>query len=245
MFKVELISSDTSCDCLEHMYDYIADCCSVVRNKQPRDSEKLFKRLMKESYGDKPSRVLELIPCEMEVSELNQLPKPIKYFGFTIDNIYYTNMRELLNLGFELDIAMGYISDFRDYATFRITAPYFIYAQVSTHTQLTTVSHSKRYSKDRLGYWKPEEIDMSQDEWNDFVYNTSPYYLRDSMKNVGITRGEILNRGADSLELRSFVIGGYTNDPSAWKHFINQRLDSHTQKETRELAKQIDKFLWN
>ena len=101
--KAELVTLPTIATD-QSLKQYLADCSSVVRNKAPRDNDKLFERLMKESYGNKPSRVLEFIPCVVKASmpkqgleegDIHQL------FGFFVEDAYFTNARELLNWGFE------------------------------------------------------------------------------------------------------------------------------------------------
>lgn len=44
---------------------------------------------------------------------------------------------------------------------------------------------------------------------------------------------------SDMLQNRVFTLGGYTNNPNAFPHFLSQRLDSHTQLETRDFTKLI------
>jgi len=63
------------------------------------------------------------------------------------------------------------------------------------------------------------------------------------MKKCGVTRKEVFDRGIDMLQNRVFVIGGYTNNPNAWGHFLEQRLDNHTQLETREFTMLLDEQL--
>lgn len=231
---------------------YLADCSSVVRNAQPKDNERLFQRLLKESFGDKASRVFEYIPCKLEGAEtLLDIPTDQTFGFFDFDEgMYYTNARELLNWGLSWEIVVSLV-DFTNYKAVKITAPYFIYGQLSTHTQITSVSHSNRYTESDLGYWMPDEIkeywrergytfDHAEDlqaNWNELVKRTGPVKLQEYAKAKGVTRREVYARGADMLQYRVATLGGYTNNPNAWPHFINQRLhDPHTQKETRQLA---------
>lgn len=226
------------------LYDYIAECASVVRDKTPKSAEKLFNRLLTESYGETASRVLEYLPCKIGLNEADDLYDGVNQtFGFVDGEIYYTNARELLNLGMPLDKVLSFV-DFENYAVFKIEAPYFIYGQVSTHNQLTTVSHSQRFSECDRGFWKPEEFSaIDAVTWNSFVTGSSPNSLKNTMKDFGVKRREVFERGADMLQMRVFTIGGYTNNPNAWRHFIEQRTDKHTQLETRVLAEQIKELL--
>lgn len=222
---------------LKDVERYLAECVTPVRDKSPKSPEKLFNRLMTESIGDKPSRVLEYIPCVVRMSKVFRADMSSQTFGFIKDKKYHTNARELLNWGWSIDNVLEVI-DFTHYKVFRCVTPYFIYGQLSTHTQLTTVSHSQRYAKSERGYWMPPEISgISQAQWDEGVaVKWRPMELQELMRKNGITRKEVLDRGKDMLQMRAFTIGGFTNNPNAWDHFIDQRSDLHTQYETRNFV---------
>lgn len=233
--KVELIKPKSNS--IEDLQEYIATLSSVVRDKQPKSAEKLFSRLLKESIGDKASRVLEYIPCTIDNFKTSGIH--LQLFGFyDVKGYYYTNARELLNWGWDLENVLKAV-DFTHYKVFKCEAPYFIYGQVNTHNQLTTVSHSQRYAECARGYWMPPEVNISQGSWDKMIPITTPNNLKALMKQQGVKRKEIFDRGADMLQNRVFTIGGYTNNPNAWQHFFKQRLDSHTQLETREFASML------
>ena len=227
---------------LENLQLYLAECSSVVRNKTPKDAAKLWDRLLKESYGHKPSRMFEYIPCKVPRSEiLSMLDNGImdQMFGFFDDKYYYTNARELLYIGWDWDDILPEV-DFTNYRAVKVTAPYFIYGQLSTHTQITSVSHSARYTESELGYWKPEEVVAPQAVWNDMVQTMTPKALQEFMKGCDIVRREVFARGSDMLQNRIYCLGGYLNNPNAFPHFINQRMrDPHTQLETRQITTMI------
>ena len=241
---------------LEDLQAYIAECSSVVRDKDPKSPEKLWNRLLKESFGDTASRVMEYIPCEinsLHVVERMQKYSDVQFFGFISTGMYYTTMRELLNWGWTMEECLTVV-DFTHYKAFKCMTPYFLYGQVSTHNQVTTVSHSQRYGTCDRGYWMPPEMaahydaifdnpNASQFEWDRAVTESSPTVLKNFMKSQGIVRKEVWDRGADMLQNRVFTIGGYTNNPNAWPHFVDQRTDSHTQKETREFTQQLQELL--
>lgn len=233
---------------LESIADYISQCSSVVRDKEPANAMKLLTRLMTESYGDKASRVLEYIPCTINLEDISDVHQIFGFFQG--DSTYYTNARELLNWGWTFDEVLAVV-DFTNYRTFHCVAPYFIYGQLSTHTQITSVSHSQRYGSCDRGYWQPEECknyffsEWAMDDsvldthWNKLVENYSPSQLKSLMKlDCGIKRKEVWDRGADMLQNRVFTLGGYIQ-PNGWTHFIAQRLDSHTQLETRDFTQLI------
>ncbi len=246
----------------ESLKQYLADCSSVVRNAQPKDNERLFARLMKESYGGKASRVFEYIPCRVfykKAIDMIESAKVQQLFGFFDGYGYYTNARELFNWDWSWGDIIWHV-DFTDYRAVRVKAPYFIYGQISTHTQITSVSHSNRYTEAGMGYWMPEEChayyfedrdtlvdpaqfeDRLQTSWNIIVETLSSKSLESFMRKLGVTRREVYARGSDMLEYRVATLGGYLSNPNAWPHFINQRaLDPHTQKETREIAAMIAK----
>ena len=257
--KVELIKTPERGDdynySIEDIKQYIADCSSVVRNKQPKDNDRLFDRLLKESYGDRPSRVLEYIPVLLNGQAVIEMvgTDNIQLFGFFKFGNYYTNFREVGNWGWKLEETLSYI-DFTHYKAVRVTAPYFVYSQISTHCEITSVSHSNRYTASGMGYWHPEEFTVYKrkqdckitDEqlgelWGTRVENTSPVNLEAFMKDtLKIKRREIFARGRDMLQYRSSTLGGYTNNPNAWPHFLHQRGDDlHTQMETRRIAMMI------
>ena len=244
----------------ESIAGYVAECAGVVRDRAPKDAVKLLHRLMTEAYGGKPSRVLEYVPCKWDrdavACESERLFEPFSQdFGFFHEDFYYTNARELLNLGWDLDIVMEQI-DFSHYKTVQCVAPYFVYGQLSTHTQITSVSHSQRFAETDRGYWCPKEIyeflerslpEISpQDRWNDVVVYSSPSDLVSIMKNTyGIKRREVWARGADMLQYRPFTLGGYTNNPNAWRWFVDQRTkDNHVQQETRDFVSMISEAVY-
>lgn len=235
---IELPTDITS----ETLKQYLADCSSVVRNAQPKDNERLFQRLLKESFGDKPSRVFEYIPCKLSDAEFMYGSKQAnQFFGFWDGEFYYTNARELLNWGTEWESIVDHV-DFTHYRTVKVTAPYFLYGQASTHNQITSVSHSNRYTESGLGYWMPDESNQlhSQEEWDKMIPTVSPEKLQNYMKHYGVKRREVYARGSDMLAYRVFTLGGYLNNPNAWPQFINQRLhDPHTQLEMRSLTSLI------
>lgn len=248
MITVNLINTPTEINNAT-LKQYLADCASVVRGVQPKDNDRLFARLIKEGFGDTPSRMFEFIPCVLGMGDfmlsLNQADQHFGFFSKT-DEAYYTNARELLSVGVSWNDVIRVV-DFTHYRAIHVVAPYFLYGQASTHTQITSVSHSNRYTDSSLGYWMPEEAERvwTHDAWGDMVENKTPVQLKQYMKDdLGVTRREVYARGSDMLQYREFTLGGYLNNPNAWPHFINQRAkDPHTQREMRELASMIEGVL--
>lgn len=250
--KVVEIQTPTTTD-EQSIYEYIAKCSSVVRDKEPANPERLWNRLWEESYGNLRSRVLEYVPVTLVKGEMNH--KAEKLYGYMNHTTgqYRTSMREVGNWGKSLDEAIeAGLVNFNGYKAFTVMAPRFVYNQLQTHNNVTSVCFSARYSDNHMGYWYPEEFaaftehyKSTQELWNAIVENYSPKEIRNFMKNeLGIKRKEVYSRGADSLEYVKFTLGGYTDVEESWKHFVNQRLDAHTQKETREVAKMISDKLY-
>ena len=198
-----------------------------------------------------PSSVFSFIPLKLNRNgvEKSIIGKDIQLFGFFKGDSYFSNMREVLNWGWNYIDALQYV-DFSNYKVVRAMAPYMCYQQIRTHSQLNAVSHSARYTESDLGYWMPEEYlpfqkkhgyMEPQESWNDFVQNNTPAMLKAFMKHtLGINRREVYARGSDMLQYRVFSLGGYTNNENAWPHFIRQRAyDPHTQLETRLLCEMI------
>lgn len=220
--------------------EYISSLSSAVYgNNAVKNPKKRFIALLKESYGDMASRVLEYLPCKIPAAGICDIKEQL--FGFQIRGTcnYYTNARELLHWGWTIEKVKKFI-DFTHYRAFRCVAPRFVYNQVQTHTQITTVCFSARYSVNKLGYYKPKRVMV--DNWGWYVQNTPPIALKQYLKQFS-KRTEIYNRGADSLENVCFSLGGFLNNPNSFPHFINQRTHYKTQKETREFVKLFKKYL--
>ena len=245
----------------EELDRYLADICSVVRDKNVKNPHSLTDRLLKESYGGKSSSVLAFVPCIVKkdiVKPFSRQNRFMQTFGF-IDletQLFHTNLREVLNLGIELDEALQYV-DFTHYKAFKARVPNFTYSQLRTHTQVNFLQQSNRYVATDYGYFMPDEVSdyfwslpakqRSRNGglkawWNTKVKNTSPAKLIDFMRRVGVKRKEIYNRGADSLKIRPCSIGFNLLNPNSWQHFKNQRMnDSHTQLECRIFMKELAK----
>ena len=243
MIKIERIYPPNEIN-KESIADYLAKCGSVVRGKMPKDNMKLFNRLSTEAYGNTASRMMEYVPITIDKNMIYN--KANKLFGFYGEfNKYHTNLRELMNWGCSWHMLEEYI-DFSNYFVIKVNIPYFIIAQIQTHTQITSVMHSKRYTSGVYDFWCPPEffkwskVMHKQKYWNEIILKSSPIELKKFMKDeLGIKRLEIYNRGKDSLQYREITLGGSRLNPNAWDWFFNQRLDSHTQKETIEAVKLI------
>ena len=207
---------------------YLADCAQVVT----RDNNEFFNQAMKESYCDKPGRVFECIPCSVSIHN-TKLPVALNHdvlqtFGFGLGHFYYTNARELLNWGWEWDEVLGVI-DFTDYRAVMVVAPYFIYSQLSTSNQITSIPSRNRHTTADLGYWMPPEVEAhlsalgysdAGGQWNVLVNAYPPSKLQSYMKRKGVMRSEVFAMGSDMLAYKAFTLCGDTCNPNAWPHFI-------------------------
>ncbi len=245
----------------EELDRYLADVCQVVRDKDIKNPHALTDRLLKESYGNKPSSVFAFVPCVVNGNEANvflgdrDFTQPFGFFEKNTAN-YHTNLRELLNLGLDFEYALTFVN-FTHYKAFTARVPYFVYQQIRTHAQVQFLSHSARYSEVDYGYFMPDEVKTDYDnryelsdewkleQWNNIVECVeTPKSLKKYMKKAGVKRKEIYNRGADMLKIRPFSIGFNTLNPNSWEHFYSQRaLDSHTQLECRTFVKELAKHV--
>ena len=209
--KVELI--DTTFEIThDNVLQYLSDCASVVRDAQPKSNERLFNRLSKESYGNKPSRVFEYVAC---IIDEHKIPDMNQYFGHYEEGLYYTNARELFRFGWTWEAILEVV-DFTHYKAVKSTTPWFIQGHLQTHNQITTVSHSNRYTQSKLGYWKPDGVNMTDEQWQRKVEYSTPKALEAFMKVAcNIKRREVYARGSDMLEYRVSTLGGYTNNVNA------------------------------
>ena len=239
---------------IESLQAYIANMSSAVRDKAPKSDEKLWNRLMKEAYGDKPSSVFKFIPCKLEKLELSYLPAN-QLFGFFEMGEYYTSARELLNWGWTWEKILPTV-DFTHYRAFKGMTMYKVYQQLRTHTVPHWISHSQRYTESEHGYWYPYEFKahqienynhahnpdkLLQESWNRTVQNYTPIQLQTLMKlELAIPRREIYALGSDMLQKRVFSGGGYLNNPNDLPHLFNQRgKDPHTQLETKQWTQML------
>jgi hypothetical protein len=248
VFKIEPPAEITA----NSIKEYIGKCTSQVRGVLPRNNDKLFKRLCTEAYGDTASRVLEYVPIVIPIERVNVYDFN-KKFSFYKNGNYYTNLRNMINCKHKLEDVIHLI-DFTEHRVIRVVAPLFVVNQMITHTQITSVMHSNRYTQSNYGYWYPKEFEgfyigngNLQDAWKSIVRSTDPDNLESFIKHtLGVKRREVHARGSDMLEFREVVLGGYKNYPLAWEWFINQRTkDKHTQLETRSTVEEIKKVIYN
>jgi len=186
----------------------------------------------------------------------------------------------LLKLGVDPDTARQHIPPVKtkDYFIAELKAPYFVFAQLRTHGILSQVAVSERvvtedeywlpedimerYDSPDISIWLAKHLDkerylMAMNEVNDkdslvnFMLNTlTPEEGQSLLKAMGYKK-EIYNRWPSHMKYKSWIIGGWLNNPYQWGHFLLEREaypklhKSWVQPQTAETAKAIRKLIQN
>jgi hypothetical protein len=199
-------------------------------------------------------------------SYLHFTNKITKFGHITYDGDFfmlYTNARALLNSGFkESDIPFN--RSVKDYFVVEVRAPYFTFAQMRTHGLLSQVAVSERVTSEDY-YWLPDDILKRLKETNyQELYKRGiktkedllSYMLDiisinegiELLKNLGYKK-EIYNRWHNHMKYKTWIIGGYLNNPHQWGHFLLERgafekiLKNWTQEQTKETAIAIKQII--
>ena len=141
--------------------------------------------------------------------------------------------------------------------TFRITCPLFVRSQIMRHRTFSYNEVSRRYTSERLQFWKPAEI-RSQSSSNlqcsdgllepkvggdakrlisELIDSIAEVYQ--VLINVGVSREQARAVLPQSTYTEFYMTGNLMN----WCKFLRLRLDSHAQPETREIAEAIETIL--
>jgi len=178
------------------------------------------------------------------------------------ENKYFllTSERTLLTMGMEqTDGVFG--ND--EYFAVRVKAPYFVFAQLRTHGQLSQVAVSDRWSKVKDEIWLPVDI---KDRLKKITYPLPPDFevalqngepiwkamynhltvpqAQKLLKDMDYKQ-EIWKRWPNHLAYKTWVIGGYIKNLYGWIHMLVQRsafpeiYEDHTQEETKEVVRGI------
>ena len=233
---VDLFDFSHANDNEESRIEAVATVASICYGKPPKDAEKLVKRLQTES-GGLPSSAFEFIrigfaPCCVGINaSLRNDPRMMTLeayaragasseSAFTMDEMHELNNQHL--------------------ATFRIKVPIFIARQVMRHRSFSYQELSRRYTTDgavNLEWWL---VDVG--------FNAREFML-DAYEHQRVAYRTLLNKGVPPEQARSVLgTGLYTEfwmmgDKVAWANYFKLRLDSHTQKEHRELAQAMADLL--
>lgn len=186
----------------------------------------------------------------------------------------YTNARTLAKAGYSFDeipvpdteenLESCYYQNFK---IMRITCPYFVWAQLMTHTGLSKISQSDRvcgsneyflpfrlYSSYRID---KKGLDLgefeNEDEFNqaflDWMLNkASQEEVQAYLKNQVYPR-EIWSRAPYYFKMKTFIMGGWRNDPHAWDNLFLERncyprwWNNWTQEETKSVVQEIEELV--
>lgn len=155
----------------------------------------------------------------------------------------FTNARCLLNAGIEYDfIPYNTSKELDKYLVLKLNIPMFCFGHLMTHTALSKVSQSDRVSTS-TDYWLPEGYDISLKD--KMVNEMSMKEVQDLFKTK-----ELKQRAPYYFKYKTFIMGGWVNDPNAWLHLIAERAgfesyQNWTQEQTKEIALAIRKFVEN
>jgi len=196
-------------------------------------------------------------------------------FSYIEENIpdvweIYTNARALINAGIdESKIPFNRPTELLNYFIVEVKVPYFVFAQMRTHGLLSQVAVSERVTEEDE-YWLPSDLvdrvsksnnpikGILQGAKNKQEARERLYHLffnglsanngKEVLKSLGYKK-EIYNRYPSFLKYKTFIIGGWLNNPYQWGHFLLEReafdrvLSSWTQEQTKETAKAIRKVI--
>lgn len=160
-----------------------------------------------------------------------------------------TNYRTLLNAGWNPEEIPGvppYMLE--NFKVVKITAPFYIWAQLMTHTQLSKISQSDRVTGTNE-YWLPNDIFKRIKNKREELSGNNIYFDRvtinvkhndfDGLLNVLITKvsqedaqmffkelgypREIWSRAIYYFKMKTFFMGGWRNDPKTWENLLLER----------------------
>jgi len=178
-------------------------------------------------------------------------------FTITKIKILWTNLRALVNAGIDYDL-IPYNSEIskmllKTYFIAKLTVPYFSFAQLRTHGQLSQVAVSERYAvenevwlpDDLIDRIKTTDVKLRASKWiKDLVTkssndNTDEVEILLDLREILVNdltipevksflkelgyHKEIYNRWYNHMKFKSFIIGGYLHDPYQWGHFLLER----------------------
>lgn len=87
--------------------------------------------------------------------EFNNL---IGEFSYLEDDTIYTNMRAVYNAGMDIEDVIGdYPEYYKHFFIAKVRAPYFVFAQIRTHSKISQIAESARVLTHE-DYWLPEDI---------------------------------------------------------------------------------------
>jgi len=239
---VELWDFSKANCCQEAREEAVAIVSSACRGKEIRDRKKHYQKMLVEHSG-KPSEVLSFIPILTDLDNPHTYGNQFHRFCFVDDSEkVYTNLRAMLKPN-QLHKILNH--DCKQFAVFKIKVPYMIVDHLRRHKLLEFAlaeNWQSNRSKHEIEYFQNDEVYVTYPQGSyefseDFV--VEPYIMRNS-KN---TRQELINKGEFGLRYVTGWIAGWVNDPLAWDNFLSVRTIKPSQKETIELAIEIEKLI--
>ncbi len=198
-------------------------------NDKSNNPTKRYAALMEEAEGGKPSRPMEFMPIVIteknsktfDIKEDEKIVRMLRY-SYTDDEeqTVCTTMRATVELGVDYT-KIPYNDVVEHFAAFRIKAPMFVWAQIVTHTQLSTESQSDRVAE-QVDYWLPEDIEEKLTK-----LNTDSEYMNSIIEKV---------REID-IQLSDDISSG--NIPDNADGFISYMIETASQKDIQLLLKVI------
>jgi len=141
-------------------------------------------------------------------------------------------------------------------ATLRLKVPIFVARQIQRHRTFSYNEVSRRYVKDELEFYWPDKWRKaadnvkqgSSDETVDRADHIQ-YCVEKTIEGSLITYQQLLDGGVAPEQARmilpqnlmtTFYMSGNLRN---WAHFLELRLDSHSQKEIRDVAQLVENIL--
>ena len=224
---VALFDFSHSNDNEESRIEAVGTVASICYGKPPKDAEKLVKRLQTES-GGLPSSAFEFVRNGFTPS------------GALIKNSLRNDPRLLTA---EYRATLTPMSEMakahrRHVATFRVKVPIFIARQVMRHRSFSYQELSRRYSDAPLEWWRTSGA--RADIHNAFARaDGDQYSAYKKLIELDVPREQARAVLGSGLYTEFWMMG----DQAAWANYFKLRLDSHTQKEHRELAQAMADLL--
>jgi hypothetical protein len=221
----------------QNRIEWTTQLAAISRGKdKSANPTKRYASLMKEAEGGKPSRPFEFLPVVFSknknedslkiVTEDKQALDIIRYghfsdIEFNESTSLYTNMRACLNAGIEYE-KIPYNEEINDFAAFKIKAPMFVWAQIVTHTQLSTESQSDRVAEE-LDYWIPDDLVEKLEK-----LESDNAYIDEITQKVYM----------DTIELADDIASG--NIPTTHEGFVSYMINTASQRDVQALLKALE-----
>ena len=250
------VSTVKACEANLNEYNrakFVTDCVAISRGQtESKNPEKRFKHLLTEAapnYCDNTctgvaGKPLEFLPVVIDGNNLRHKEvvncilsqdSLLKIFKFSYitekkPDTIYTNMRALLNAGIPYEmIPYNTAEELKDFKVVKVKAPYFTFAQIRTHGQLSQVAASGRVIvEDEL--WLPVDIEDRIKKGN------YKYKINDLLNWKNVTAGkyeeilktlnykkEIYQRYPNQALYKQWVMAGWLCNPLMWEHFLLER----------------------